>query len=186
MARGSSRRSGRCLQDLARRGMLVLTRPHHSQMHGPRRARLLPVGTALYDFSLVDPDNRRPVDYGERLDVIGRDTADPPNCSSIGRTAPSSCRVASDLLDDRRAHASFYAEGRLRAADGHRRDLESGGRVRAPPGQERALAVLVPRLSASEKANAVLPRGRGVLGGNDGRSASRELARHLRRSDARH
>ena len=49
-------------------------------------------GTEFWDLSLVDPDNRRPVDFAERAAVlasIGNGRIGKASCS-IGRTAISS------------------------------------------------------------------------------------------------
>ena len=47
-------------------------------------------GNELWDLSLVDPDNRRPVDYAARarmLEDIARDDTDATSCSTTGPTA---------------------------------------------------------------------------------------------------
>ena len=36
-------------------------------------------GTELWDLSLVDPDNRRPVDYGIRASLLHQVTGEPPS-----------------------------------------------------------------------------------------------------------
>ena len=49
-------------------------------------------GNEIWDFSLVDPDNRRPVDYVRRKKMLdGLSEATPENCSTTGPTAGSSC-----------------------------------------------------------------------------------------------
>ncbi len=53
-------------------------------------------GSELWDFSLVDPDNRRPVDFDLRrrlLDDLSKTAIDDAvaDCSAPGRTAASSC-----------------------------------------------------------------------------------------------
>ena len=48
-------------------------------------------GNEIWDFSLVDPDNRRPVDYLERTKMLDAlKGADPGSCSTTGATAESS------------------------------------------------------------------------------------------------
>ncbi len=67
-------------------------------------------GTERWDFSLVDPDNRRPVDFGERAEAAGR-------CRSIGellsdwRSGDVKQHVLGKLLKDRAANAELYAKG---------------------------------------------------------------------------
>lgn len=76
-------------------------------------------GTELWDYSLVDPDNRRPVDYvhrGALLDAIepllGR-----PNAAAARelwrdwRTGAVKLYVTASLLRDRRAQPDLYREG---------------------------------------------------------------------------
>ena len=59
-------------------------------------------GTELTDLSLVDPDNRRPVDYSLRLEAceIGGDSKD---CEKIG--------LLTDLLALRKNHPQLFLEG---------------------------------------------------------------------------
>ncbi len=59
-------------------------------------------GTELADLSLVDPDNRRPVDYAARAALLGRDDA------------PAKFRLIADLLALRRAHPGLFAAGDYR------------------------------------------------------------------------
>ncbi|WP_343525148.1 malto-oligosyltrehalose synthase [Sphingomonas sp.] len=68
-------------------------------------------GTELPDLSLVDPDNRRPVDYPAREAALQ------------GRTHPKIALLA-DLLDARRRHPDLFACGDYDALDvtGHGRD----------------------------------------------------------------
>ena len=73
-------------------------------------------GSELWDFNLVDPDNRRPVDFPRReqmLDTRGRRAASSPRssvaapsraCADLGRAAPSSCCSPPPALRLRAAH----------------------------------------------------------------------------------
>ncbi|MGU3315374.1 malto-oligosyltrehalose synthase [Sphingomonas sp. M6A6_1c] len=61
-------------------------------------------GTELADLSLVDPDNRRPVDYAERAALLGSDSA------------PAKLRLIADLLARRRADPALFADGDYRPA----------------------------------------------------------------------
>lgn len=56
-------------------------------------------GTELADLTLVDPDNRRPVDYAAREAMLGRDDA------------PAKFHLIHDLLTLRRAHPALFADG---------------------------------------------------------------------------
>ena len=59
-------------------------------------------GTELADLSLVDPDNRRPVDYAKRQALF-----DAPH-------APAKFRLIADLLAQRRAAPALFADGDYR------------------------------------------------------------------------
>ena len=61
-------------------------------------------GTELADLSLVDPDNRRPVDYAQRQALF-----DAPH-------APAKFRLIADLLPRRRAEPALFANGDYRPA----------------------------------------------------------------------
>jgi (1->4)-alpha-D-glucan 1-alpha-D-glucosylmutase len=75
-------------------------------------------GTELWDFSLVDPDNRRPVDFGARRELLGRidDGWVPP----VDDTGAAKLLVTSRTLRLRRQrpeafhrYQPVYAEGRV-------------------------------------------------------------------------
>jgi (1->4)-alpha-D-glucan 1-alpha-D-glucosylmutase len=61
-------------------------------------------GQELDDFSLVDPDNRRPVDYREREAALDLLAADPA-------AAPAKLRVVAGALRARRTHPGSFAGG---------------------------------------------------------------------------
>ena len=66
-------------------------------------------GTELWDFSLVDPDNRRPVDYAARAHIL----ADGRPIESLfvqWQDGAIKQRVLARLLADRAARPAFYAE----------------------------------------------------------------------------
>jgi (1->4)-alpha-D-glucan 1-alpha-D-glucosylmutase len=70
-------------------------------------------GTELWDLSLVDPDNRRPVDYGtreRRLAEIGNRGV---SAEMMRDWRDGRCKLALSLalLDDRRARPALYADG---------------------------------------------------------------------------
>jgi (1->4)-alpha-D-glucan 1-alpha-D-glucosylmutase len=69
-------------------------------------------GSELWDFSLVDPDNRRPVDYGlrqERLAAI--EHASPQGLLAEWRDGRIKMFITQRLLVLRREHAALFASG---------------------------------------------------------------------------
>jgi (1->4)-alpha-D-glucan 1-alpha-D-glucosylmutase len=71
-------------------------------------------GAELWDLSLVDPDNRRPVDYQERerlLDLL--DTEPPPPAELLGnwKTGAVKLFLIQRLLRLRKQHPEVFAEG---------------------------------------------------------------------------
>jgi (1->4)-alpha-D-glucan 1-alpha-D-glucosylmutase len=122
-------------------------------------------GTELWDFSLVDPDNRRPVDYARRAALVAElDGA----LSGEGRTAVAARLAASPrddrmklytimtMLRDRQARRSLFDRGAYRplSFEGPRRE-HLFGFVRAD-GAQHALLV-VPRLVATLLPDADVP-----------------------------
>jgi (1->4)-alpha-D-glucan 1-alpha-D-glucosylmutase len=69
-------------------------------------------GGELLDFSLVDPDNRRPVDWAQReslLDAVGQ--ARPADLARGWHDGREKLFVTARLLDLRRTHAELFAAG---------------------------------------------------------------------------
>jgi (1->4)-alpha-D-glucan 1-alpha-D-glucosylmutase len=103
-------------------------------------------GSELWDFSLVDPDNRRPVDWNARLrllEAIGEDGA--ADFSEGWLDGRAKLFVTRRLLAFRRGHPQLFAEGDyqpLEATGGNSDHLCAFTRSR---GEER-LVVAVPRL----------------------------------------
>jgi (1->4)-alpha-D-glucan 1-alpha-D-glucosylmutase len=103
-------------------------------------------GTEFWDFSLVDPDNRRPVDYKARIQAL--DTS--ATLGALMKSWPDGRikqRIFSQLLQDRAASSVLYAEGDYRPLtfEGEKAS-HLLGYVRRHG--EEALAVIVPRLWA--------------------------------------
>jgi (1->4)-alpha-D-glucan 1-alpha-D-glucosylmutase len=103
-------------------------------------------GTEFWDFSLVDPDNRRPVDYTARAKALEKGDALTSLMESWtdGRIKQ---RIIAALLRDRAQSPTLYAEGdyRMLEAEGARADqLLAYVRQHGTD----ALAVVVPRLWA--------------------------------------
>jgi malto-oligosyltrehalose synthase len=66
-------------------------------------------GTEFWDFSLVDPDNRRPVDFGARVSALGG--GDLPALASHWRDGHIKQALIARLLDLRRRKPALFAEG---------------------------------------------------------------------------
>jgi (1->4)-alpha-D-glucan 1-alpha-D-glucosylmutase len=136
-------------------------------------------GTEFWDFSLVDPDNRRPADYAARQAGLADDTPIEGLMESWadGRVKQ---RILSRLLEDRAASPTLYA-------DGDYRPLEARGEQAvnvlafARTAGEGELVVAVPRLVTALRGESLplgevwgetrlpLPSGRwrDVLGGSE-------------------
>jgi (1->4)-alpha-D-glucan 1-alpha-D-glucosylmutase len=103
-------------------------------------------GTELWDFSLVDPDNRRPVDYAERERLLGDET-DPSLLMASWQTGAIKQRLVRNLLADRAVSPALYDHGDyqpLRTRGNRARHVFAFIRT---SGHEH-LAVIVPRLLA--------------------------------------
>ncbi|HET7227630.1 MAG TPA: malto-oligosyltrehalose synthase, partial [Chthoniobacterales bacterium] len=105
-------------------------------------------GTELWDDSLVDPDNRRPVDYARRRKILKEVEHVPPaelmRCWPDGRIK---LRLSQLLLHLRRDNAELFREGRYEPINFG--GVFAGcaiGFVRR--GEDRAIVVIVPRLSS--------------------------------------
>ncbi|SOD98948.1 malto-oligosyltrehalose synthase [Blastococcus haudaquaticus] len=64
-------------------------------------------GTELWDFSLVDPDNRRPVDYGQRRQLLA--FLDAGEVPAVDATGAAKLLVTSRVLRARRDHPEWFA-----------------------------------------------------------------------------
>ena len=73
-------------------------------------------GNELWDFSLVDPDNRRPVDYGKRRGMLETvDTASPAELLASMADGRIKLKVTTAGLRLRRDHPHLLARGDVRA-----------------------------------------------------------------------
>jgi len=105
-------------------------------------------GSELWDDSLVDPDNRRPVDYARRRKILNEVEHVPPGdlmrCWPDGRVK---LRLTQRLLHLRRDNAELLREGNYEAINfaGAFADCAIGFVRRR---QDRAIVVIVPRLSS--------------------------------------
>ncbi|MCA0146907.1 malto-oligosyltrehalose synthase [Blastococcus sp. LR1] len=64
-------------------------------------------GTELWDYSLVDPDNRRPVDYDLRRQLLAR--LDAGEVPEVDETGAAKLLVVSRVLRARRDHPEWFA-----------------------------------------------------------------------------
>ncbi len=72
-------------------------------------------GTEIWDFSLVDPDNRRPVDYARRREMLrGLQTADPVALTTDWKSGRIKLLVIHRLLRFRHERANFSAMPRMK------------------------------------------------------------------------
>ena len=149
------------LRDLSRRGMLVSLGRTVLKCTLPGVPDFYQ-GTALWDFSLVDPDNRRPVDYSERAGLVAASTS-LAELLATWQSGAIKLRVAGDLLHDRRGNALFYAKADyapLTVTGGKWSKLVAFVRRF---GSDR-LVVVVPRLSGSGSAASTMPVGAAYWG----------------------
>jgi (1->4)-alpha-D-glucan 1-alpha-D-glucosylmutase len=107
-------------------------------------------GTEIWDFSLADPDNRRPVDFSLRrtmLDTV-KDDADARGLLKRWSDGRLKLYVTRTLLDLRRRHPNLFLEGEYvpLAAAGRRADHVVAFARRL---HHECLIVAVPRLCAS-------------------------------------
>ena len=139
------------LQEIARRGMLVTLARTILKCTVPGVPDFYQ-GTGLFDFSLVDPDNRRPVDYAQRASIL-KDGDSLEELLAHWQDGAIKLRLASDLLRDRRENALFYAKAdyAVLSASGAKADKLIAFVRR---GEGRALAVVVPRLAAASPVGA--------------------------------
>ncbi len=105
-------------------------------------------GCDTWDFSLVDPDNRRPVDYAQRraaLDMLAK--ADPGDLLAHWPDGRVKLFVIRTLLRYRREHAELFGQGSyrpLKVSGAHADSVVAFVREY----EDRAVAVIVPRVTA--------------------------------------
>lgn len=71
-------------------------------------------GTEFWDLSLVDPDNRRPVDYGRRFEILGEIAAKRVGFTSSWEDGTIKLAWTRRLLDLRHRRADVFALGSYR------------------------------------------------------------------------
>lgn len=105
-------------------------------------------GNEIWDFSLVDPDNRRPVDYAQRqamLDSLGK--AAPEELLGNWRDGRIKLFLIQRLLLFRREHQELFAEGSYEPLEVTGEFATSGVAFARSHG-ENSIVVFAPRLSA--------------------------------------
>jgi (1->4)-alpha-D-glucan 1-alpha-D-glucosylmutase len=109
-------------------------------------------GTELIDLSLVDPDNRRPVDYAHRAALLDEVSDIGGERATALLASPEDGRaklyLVSRLLAFRRAHAALFRDGRYvpLTLQGERADhVCAFARVLSEGGADRGCVVIAPR-----------------------------------------
>jgi (1->4)-alpha-D-glucan 1-alpha-D-glucosylmutase len=105
-------------------------------------------GNEIWNFSLVDPDNRRPVDYGQREKLLASlADASPEELLREWSDGRIKLLLTSRLLRFRREHASLFQNGKYLplTATG---EFANSCVAFAREHEGKWIAVLVPRLSS--------------------------------------
>jgi (1->4)-alpha-D-glucan 1-alpha-D-glucosylmutase len=120
-------------------------------------------GTELWDFSLVDPDNRRPVDFEARKAALREIAADARPRAEIARDLYARWEdgriklfLLQAALHARRAHADLFTAGSYHAVRASGPRAENVVAFARPAGGDSAV-VAVPRLVAGLLQGARLP-----------------------------
>lgn len=103
-------------------------------------------GTELWDFSLMDPDNRRPVDYQRRIAALREEQA-PAELLANWRDGGVKLLAVKTLLRFRREHAALFASGTYEPAKVNGKFADCCIAFSRASGNERIM-VAVPRLAA--------------------------------------
>ena len=104
-------------------------------------------GTELWDLSLVDPDNRRPVDYARRAELLREvKSSDPLDLMGDWKSGRMKLFLIQRLLHLRHDHAQFFQKASYEAVE------VEGSRARHVVAYRRAwegkeLLIVVPRLT---------------------------------------
>ena len=109
-------------------------------------------GTELWDFSLVDPDNRRPVDYDRRRSLLADLDADAQRSGRVDLAA----RLMANPTDDRLK--IFVTSTLLRFRRERQRLFQEGHYVALPADGRRDHVFAFARLSRGSQAIAIVPR----------------------------
>ncbi len=112
-------------------------------------------GTEFWDFSLVDPDNRRPVDYAARMTAFAASVS-PVDLLPRWQDGRVKQAIIHRLLQARRGHVDLFASGGYRALDTTGAHATSALAFAREQGQA-ALIVVVSRLAAALLEDSQLP-----------------------------
>lgn len=74
-------------------------------------------GTELWDFSLVDPDNRRPVNFSSRMEMLGYTSGEWSSMTEDWQTGRLKIALTHHLLTLRNQHTSIFRDGRYLPLD---------------------------------------------------------------------
>jgi len=116
-------------------------------------------GTELWDLSLVDPDNRRPVDFAARERAL-QSVAEAPDWSALAQAWPDGrikLALTARLLSVRRAFANVLAEGAYRSLVVSGRDREEILAFARCQGGEAILVVVGRRFGRSSQSGRCWP-----------------------------
>ncbi len=105
-------------------------------------------GCDTWDFSLVDPDNRRPVDYAQRREALDALAGSPPG-DLLAHWPDGRVKlfVTRTLLRYRREHAELFAQGSYRTLKVAGRHAESVVAFEREH-EDRSVVVIVPRVTS--------------------------------------
>ncbi|MGH7396869.1 MAG: malto-oligosyltrehalose synthase [Candidatus Rokuibacteriota bacterium] len=133
-------------------------------------------GTELWDFSLVDPDNRRPVDFLRRRAMLDALRARIPSGDADAADLPDLCAELIEHWPDGRV--KLYLTHRALTLRRRRARLFATGEYRAlsPGGQHADHVVALARLHGADAVIIAVPRLTARLGGLIGRFALGEPA----------
>ena len=120
-------------------------------------------GTELWDYSLVDPDNRRPVEYGVRVDYLDSVTSTAPYLNEL-ESGKAKLHVIRKGLELRRRMPAVFHGGKYQAlqADGGREANIVAFSLAAAP--HRIVAIAPRFFSRLMQAHSGAPLGEGAWG----------------------
>jgi (1->4)-alpha-D-glucan 1-alpha-D-glucosylmutase len=104
-------------------------------------------GTELWDLSLVDPDNRRPVDFSARAAALAQPQPDWPALVAAWPDGRVKLALTRSLLALRNEHAHLFSEGAYRPVEVRGRDRDHVLAFARVSGRD-AIVVAVGRLFA--------------------------------------
>ena len=136
-------------------------------------------GTEFWDFSLVDPDNRREVDFARRIDAL-TEPADQRQLIEHWRDGRIKQWLITTVLSVRYARADLFARGDyqpLQVEGDHAEQVLAFARSQGGD----YLVVLVPRLASELLDEAVTPHPASTLGRHPRGAAHRHCRQHAHR-----